>query len=106
ADSDDVVALGGPVGEPDVDPLAGPEHPDLDGGVEPGGGVVGPLQHRSGLLGDAQHVLSYLDPVSGIAWVPGADIPPPVCSATVKSVGITGPPGSGKTTLWRAVTGG
>ena len=24
----------------------------------------------------------------------------------MKSVGITGPPGSGKTTLWRAVTGG
>ena len=31
---------------------------------------------------------------------------PPVCSPNVKSVGITGPPGSGKTTLWRAVTGG
>ena len=29
----------------------------------------------------------------------------PVCFASVKSVGITGPPGSGKTTLWRAVTG-
>lgn len=28
-----------------------------------------------------------------------------VCFGSVKSVGITGPPGSGKTTLWRAVTG-
>ena len=56
ADGDDVVAVGRPFGEPELDLVTRAVHPDLHAGVEPARGVVGPLQDRCRVVGDLEHV--------------------------------------------------
>jgi ribosome-binding ATPase YchF (GTP1/OBG family) len=61
-------------------------HPGV--GVETRGGILGAVEHLRSGLGDLQH-----------GWSDYPDEP-------MKKVAITGPPSSGKTTVWRALTGG
>jgi ribosome-binding ATPase YchF (GTP1/OBG family) len=82
---DHLISLVRGVGEAGFDSIPEAVNSHLRIWVEPVGGLVSTRQHLAGSFGDLEHG---------------------IIVTHVKTVGITGPPVSGKTTLWRAITGG
>lgn len=84
------------IGETRLHIAPSPEHPDLCVRIVSGSGIIGFLQHFGCRFGDLKHRRSIAVSRAACLCVP---------LAVMKKVGITGPPGAGKTTLWRAISG-